>query len=222
MQSRHQVALNWFNSQISQCTCPKDFSITLDVEFMYTNIDNEQGMEAVNPQVFRWSADISKLQCYLFRLKNRLALQKRRVGGQRPKWWWHHYKRGCWPLWDRSSSTVRQRNLQTEKLQIDVMCESVLICVVFVQPMSTIAAHPHPLPPLKEIVTDKLSWLYPGAIQRHRGIRSRDKIGILCGYAIRSGRHPEGSQRPPGRPQVGPGRWLPSGCLPDRIGQSTG
>ena len=42
-------------------------------------------------------------------------------------------------------------------------------------------------------------------------------IGILCGYAIRSGRHPEGSQRPPGRPQVGPGRWLPEGCLPDRI-----
>ena len=36
-----------------------------------------------------------------------------------------------------------------------------------------------------------------------------DKIGILCGYAIRSGRHPEGSQRPPDRPQVGPGRWLP-------------
>ena len=28
--------------------------------------------------------------------------------------------------------------------------------------------------------------------------------GILCGYAIRSGRHPEGSQRPPGRPAVGP------------------
>ena len=26
-------------------------------------------------------------------------------------------------------------------------------------------------------------------------------IGILCGYAIRSGKHPEGSQRPPGRPQ---------------------
>ena len=42
-------------------------------------------------------------------------------------------------------------------------------------------------------------------------------IGILCGYAIRSGRHPEGSQRPPGRPQVGPGRWLPEGCLPDRM-----
>ena len=33
--------------------------------------------------------------------------------------------------------------------------------------------------------------------------------GILCGYAIWSGRHPEGSQRPPGRPQVGPSRWLP-------------
>ena len=146
MQSRHQVALNWFNSQISQCTGPKDFSITLDVEFMYTNIDNEQGMEAVNPQVFPWSADISKLQCYLFRLKNRLDLPKRRVGGQRPKWWWHHYKRGCWPLWDRSSSTVRQPNLQTEKLQIDIMCESVLKCVVFVQPMSTIAPHPHPPP----------------------------------------------------------------------------
>ena len=41
--------------------------------------------------------------------------------------------------------------------------------------------------------------------------------GILCGYAIRSGRHPSGSQRPGptcGRPG---GRWLPSGCLPDRI-----
>ena len=36
--------------------------------------------------------------------------------------------------------------------------------------------------------------------------------GILCGYAIRSGRHPSGSQRRGptwGRP--------PSGCLPDRI-----
>ena len=41
--------------------------------------------------------------------------------------------------------------------------------------------------------------------------------GIPRGYAIRSGRHPEGSQRPQGRPQVGPGRWLPEGCLPDRI-----
>ena len=40
--------------------------------------------------------------------------------------------------------------------------------------------------------------------------------GILCGYAIRSDRHPSGSQRPGptcGRPG---GRWLPSGCLPDR------
>ena len=37
--------------------------------------------------------------------------------------------------------------------------------------------------------------------------------GILCGYAIRSGRHPSGSRRP------GPtcGRWIPSGCLPDRL-----
>ena len=35
--------------------------------------------------------------------------------------------------------------------------------------------------------------------------------GILCGYAIRSGRHPSVSPRP------GPtadGRWLPSGCPP--------
>ena len=42
--------------------------------------------------------------------------------------------------------------------------------------------------------------------------------GILCGYAIRSGRHPSVSQRPgrtcAGRPD---GRWLPEGCLPDRI-----
>ena len=41
--------------------------------------------------------------------------------------------------------------------------------------------------------------------------------GILCGYAIRSGSHHLGSQRPGptcGRPG---GRWLPSGCLPDRI-----
>ena len=28
-----------------------------------------------------------------------------------------------------------------------------------------------------------------------------NKIGILCGYAIRSGRRPEGSQRPQGGPQ---------------------
>ena len=34
-------------------------------------------------------------------------------------------------------------------------------------------------------------------------------IRILCGYAIRSGRHPEGSQWPLGRPYVGPGHWLP-------------
>ena len=34
-------------------------------------------------------------------------------------------------------------------------------------------------------------------------------IGILCGYAIRSGRYPGGVS--------GPGRWLPDGCLPDRI-----
>ena len=27
----------------------------------------------------------------------------------------------------------------------------------------------------------------------------------------------QGSQWPPGRPQVGPGRWLPERCLPDRI-----
>ena len=44
-----------------------------------------------------------------------------------------------------------------------------------------------------------------------------DKIGILCGYAIRSGKHPEGSQRLQGWPQVGPGCWLPEICLPDRI-----
>ena len=44
-----------------------------------------------------------------------------------------------------------------------------------------------------------------------------DKIGILRGYAIRSGRRPEGSQRPQGGPQVRPGRWLPEGRLPDRI-----
>ena len=43
------------------------------------------------------------------------------------------------------------------------------------------------------------------------------KIGILRGYAIRSGRRPEGSQRPQGGPQVRPGRWLPEGRLPDRI-----
>ena len=36
-------------------------------------------------------------------------------------------------------------------------------------------------------------------------------------YAIRSGRRPEGSQRPQGGPQVRPGRWLPEGRLPDRI-----
>ena len=42
-------------------------------------------------------------------------------------------------------------------------------------------------------------------------------IGILRGYAIRSGRRPEGSQRPQGGPQVRPGRWLPEGRLPDRI-----
>ena len=42
-------------------------------------------------------------------------------------------------------------------------------------------------------------------------------IGTLCGYAIQSGRHPVGSQRLPGRPQVDPGRWLPEGCLPDLI-----
>ena len=35
-------------------------------------------------------------------------------------------------------------------------------------------------------------------------------IGILRGYAIRSGRRPEGSQRPQGGPQVRPGRWLPA------------
>ena len=42
-------------------------------------------------------------------------------------------------------------------------------------------------------------------------------IGILRGYAIRSGRRPEGSQRPQGGPQVRPCRWLPEGRLPDRI-----
>ena len=42
-------------------------------------------------------------------------------------------------------------------------------------------------------------------------------IGILHGYVIRSGRRPEGSQWPPGGPQVCPGRWLPEGRLPDRI-----
>ena len=42
-------------------------------------------------------------------------------------------------------------------------------------------------------------------------------IWILCCYAMRSGRHPKGSQRPPGRLQVGPGSWLPERYLPDRI-----
>ena len=50
-----------------------------------------------------------------------------------------------------------------------------------------------------------------------QGIGCVYKIGILRGYAIRSGRRPEGSQRPQGGPQVRLGRWLPEGRLPDRI-----
>ena len=42
-------------------------------------------------------------------------------------------------------------------------------------------------------------------------------IGIPRGYAIQSGRRPEGSQRPQGRPQFRPGRWIPEGRLPHRI-----
>ena len=37
-----------------------------------------------------------------------------------------------------------------------------------------------------------------------------DTIGILCGYAIRSGRHSEGSQRPPGRPHLR--CWIKNNC----------
>ena len=37
-----------------------------------------------------------------------------------------------------------------------------------------------------------------------------DTIGIHCGYAIRSGRHPEGSQRPPGRPHIR--CWIKNNC----------
>ena len=85
----------------------------LDVEFMYTNIDNEQGLDAVDPQVFPWSADISKLQCYLFRLKDKLDLPKRPVGGQCPKWWWHHYKKGCWPSVSRRWFKVSAKHLLT-------------------------------------------------------------------------------------------------------------
>ena len=44
-----------------------------------------------------------------------------------------------------------------------------------------------------------------------------DLIIKLCCYVIRSTRHPEGSQRPPGWLQVSPGRWLPKGCLVDHI-----
>ena len=40
----------------------------------------------------------------------------------------------------------------------------------------------------------------------HFMINKEHTIGTLCGYAIRSGRHPEGSQRPLGRSP--PGRWL--------------
>ena len=47
--------------------------------------------------------------------------------------------------------------------------------------------------------------------------RPCDRSWILRGYAIRSGRRPEGSQRPQCGPQVRPGRWLPEGRLPDRI-----
>ena len=42
-------------------------------------------------------------------------------------------------------------------------------------------------------------------------------IGLFCGYAIRSGRHPEGSQLPPGRPHIAHGSWLywiPQGLYP--------
>ena len=42
-------------------------------------------------------------------------------------------------------------------------------------------------------------------------------IGLFCGYAIRSGRHPEGSQLPPGRPHIAHGSWLywiPQGFYP--------
>ena len=35
-------------------------------------------------------------------------------------------------------------------------------------------------------------------------LKHNDIIGILCGYAIRSGRHSKGSQRQLGRPAVGP------------------
>ena len=41
--------------------------------------------------------------------------------------------------------------------------------------------------------------------------------GILCGYAIRSGRHPEGSQRPPGRPQRPPLTSLGMSAWPYRV-----
>ena len=50
-------------------------------------------------------------------------------------------------------------------------------------------------------------------MDRVRDQITNDSLGILCGCAICSGRH----QRPPDRPQVCPGRWLPEGCLPARI-----
>ena len=41
-------------------------------------------------------------------------------------------------------------------------------------------------------------------------LRERHIKGKLRGYVWRSDRHPEGSQRPRGRPPVRPGRWFPS------------
>ena len=40
---------------------------------------------------------------------------------------------------------------------------------------------------------------------------------IRCGYAIQSDRHPSGSQRPGATCDRPSCRWLPSGCLSDRI-----
>ena len=46
-----------------------------------------------------------------------------------------------------------------------------------------------------------LKWLLTTMILYTEATRpTGNKIEILCGYAIRQGRHPLGSQRPPGRP----------------------
>ena len=59
----------------------------------------------------------------------------------------------------------------------------------------------------------------PQTVREHSDFHTRVTIyknyiiGILRGYTIRSGRCPEGSQRPQGGQQVPPSHWLPEGCI---------